>query len=182
MIFTPTPLAGTFVIEPELLEDPRGWFTRTWCRREFEARGLDTRVAQCSMSLNKKKGTLRGMHFQAPPFEEAKLVRCPRGSIYDVIIDLRPGSPTRLRHFAVILTAENRKSLYLPAGFAHGFQTLVADTEVFYQISEFYSPEHSRGVRWDDPAFGIQWPEDERTISDRDRNYPDFSPAMVGAR
>lgn len=175
MIFTPTPLAGAVVIEPEPLEDGRGWFGRTWCRREFEARGLDGRIAQCSISLSKRKGTLRGMHFQAPPYEETKLVRCTRGSLYDVIIDLRPGSPTRLRHFAIVLTAENHKGLYVPAGFAHGFQTLVGDTEVLYQISESHSPEHTRGVRWDDPAFAIRWPEDERTISDRDREYPDFS-------
>jgi dTDP-4-dehydrorhamnose 3,5-epimerase len=175
VIFTPTSLAGAFVIEPEPLEDARGWFGRTWCRWEFESRGLDTRVAQCSVSSNKRKGTLRGMHFQVSPFEETKLVRCTRGSVYDVIIDLRPGSPTRLRHFAVILTAENHRSLFVPAGFAHGFQTLVDDTEVLYQTSEFYSPEHARGVRWNDPAFGIPWPEDERTISERDRAYPDLS-------
>jgi len=175
VIFTPTPLAGAFVIEPEPLEDGRGWFARTWCHREFVERGLEARIAQCSISLSHRKGTLRGMHFQVPPFEETKLVRCTRGSVYDVIIDLRPGSPTRLRHFAAVLTAENHKGLYVPAGFAHGFQTLVADTEVLYQISESHSSEHSRGVRWDDPAFGIPWPEDERTISDRDREYPDFA-------
>ena len=178
MIFTEAPLQGAFVIEPEPLEDARGLFARTWCRREFEARGLETRIAQCSTSLNKKKGTLRGMHFQAPPFAETKIVRCTRGSMYDVIIDLRPDSPTCTRHFAVVLTAENRKMLYVPTGFAHGFQTLEDTTEVSYQISEFYSPEHARGVRWDDPAFGIRWPDDDRTIVDRDRNHPDFRPTV----
>jgi dTDP-4-dehydrorhamnose 3,5-epimerase len=182
VIFTSTSLAGAFVIEPEPVEDSRGWFARTWCQRELETRGLDGRIAQCSLSLSKKKGTLRGLHFQAPPFEETKIVRCSRGAIYDVIIDLRPGSATRLRHFAVVLSAEDRKSLYVPAGCAHGFQTLVDDTEVFYQISQFYSPEHARGVRWDDPAFGIRWPDDDRTISDRDRGYPDFPLATSEVR
>jgi dTDP-4-dehydrorhamnose 3,5-epimerase len=177
MIFTETVLAGAFVIEPELLEDARGFFARTWCSREFESRGLVTRIAQCSSSFNKKKGTLRGMHYQVPPFAETKIVRCIRGSIYDVIIDLRPSSPTFARHFWAVLTAENRKMLYVPAGFAHGFQTLEDNTELFYQISEFYSSAHARGVRWDDSAFGIRWPDDERTIVDRDRTYPDFHPA-----
>ena len=140
MIFTEAPLSGAFVIEPELLEDTRGFFARTWCGREFEARGLVTRVAQGSTSFNKNKGTLRGMHYQVPPFAETKIVRCVRGSMYDAIVDLRPGSPTFTQHFTVVLTAENRKMLYVPAGFAHGFQTLEDDTEVFYQISEFYSP------------------------------------------
>ncbi len=181
MTFTETPLRGAFVIEPESLEDARGLFARTWCRREFEARGLETRIAQCSTSLNKKKGTLRGMHYQAPPFAETKIVRCTRGSMFDVIIDLRPDSSTFMRHVGVVLTSENRKMLYVPAGFAHGFQTLEDGTEVFYQISEFYSPDHSRGVRWNDPAFGIRWPEDDRTIVERDRSYPDFRPAAVAA-
>ena len=174
MIFTETPLQGAFVIEPEPLEDARGHFARTWCRREFEARGLETRIAQCSTSFNKRKGTLRGMHYQAPPFAETKVVRCTRGALHDVIIDLRPGSPTFTRYFPVVLSADNRKMLYVPPGFAHGFQTLEDATEVLYQISEFYSPQHARGVRWDDPAFHIAWPEDERTIVDRDRSYPDF--------
>jgi dTDP-4-dehydrorhamnose 3,5-epimerase len=179
VIFSETPLPGAFVIEPELLEDARGFFARTWCGRELEARGLVTRIAQCSTSFNKKKGTLRGMHYQAAPFAETKIVRCTRGSLYDVIIDLRPGSTTFTRHFAVVLTAENRKMLYVPAGFAHGFQTLEDDTEVLYQISEFYSSAHARGVRWDDPVFGIRWPSDERTIVERDRTYPDFRPAAI---
>jgi dTDP-4-dehydrorhamnose 3,5-epimerase len=185
VIFTATPLSGAFVIEPEPVEDTRGSFARTWCRRELEAHGLDTRLAQCSTSFNKRKGTLRGMHYQRPPFAETKIVRCTRGSMYDVIIDLRPQSPTRARHFGVVLSGDNRKQLYVPAGFAHGFQTLEDDTEVFYQISEFYSPAHAAGVRWDDPAFGIDWPEDDRTIVGRDRSYPDFhaaSPLTVERR
>jgi len=182
MIFTETPLAGAFVIEPELLEDARGFFARTWCERELEARGLVTRIAQCSTSFNKRKGTLRGMHYQAPPLAETKIVRCIRGSMYDVIIDLRPKSPSFARHFAIVLTADNRKMLYVPGGFAHGFQTLEDDTEVLYQISEFYSSAYARGVRWDDPAFGIRWPSDERTIVERDRTYPDFvSTGMTGS-
>jgi dTDP-4-dehydrorhamnose 3,5-epimerase len=182
VIFTSTPLAGALVIEPERLEDDRGWFARTWCQREFAARGLETRIAQCSISVNKRKGTLRGLHYQALPLAETKLVRCTRGALHDVILDLRQESPTYLQHFAVVLTPENHKSLYVSAGFAHGFQTLADDTEVFYQISEFYSPEHARGVRWNDPAFGIIWPEDDRTISERDRTYPDFVPATGPAR
>jgi dTDP-4-dehydrorhamnose 3,5-epimerase len=182
VIFTETPLPGAFVVDPEPLEDARGLFARTWCWREFEARGLETRIAQCSTSFNKRKGTLRGMHYQEPPAAETKVVRCTRGSFHDVIIDLRPDSRTFTRHFAGVLTADNRKMLYVPAGFAHGFQTLEDGTEVFYQISEFYSPDHGRGVRWDDPAFGIRWPEDERTIVERDRSYPDFRPAGVTAR
>ena len=174
MIFTPTPLAGAFVIEPEPIPDARGLFARTWCQRELEDHGLESRLAQCSTSFNKRKGTLRGMHYQVAPFAETKIVRCTRGSMYDVIIDLRPESPTFMRHFGAVLTADNRKAMYIPTGFAHGFQTLEDDTEALYQISEFYSAEHSRGVRWDDPAFGIAWPPDERMLSERDRSYPDF--------
>jgi dTDP-4-dehydrorhamnose 3,5-epimerase len=174
VIFTPTPLAGAFVIEPEPIPDARGLFARTWCQRELEGRGLESRLAQCSTSFNKRKGTLRGMHYQVAPFAETKIVRCTRGSMYDVIIDLRPESPTFTRHFGAVLTADNRKAMYIPTGFAHGFQTLEDDTEALYQISEFYSPDHSRGVRWDDPAFGIAWPPDERMLSERDRGYPDF--------
>ncbi len=175
MIFSDTALAGAYIIEPERRADARGFFARTWCRNEFEAHGLDARLVQCSISFNSKKGTLRGMHYQTAPHEEAKLVRCTMGAIYDVIIDLRPGSPTFKRHIGVELSAENRTMLYVPAGFAHGFQTLVDNTEVFYQMSEFYAPEHSAGVRWNDPAFGIVWPPDERTIVERDQNYPDFT-------
>jgi len=174
VIFTPTPLDGAYVIEPEPREDARGLFARTWCQRELAARGLDARIAQCSTSFNKTKGTLRGMHYQAAPLGETKLVRCTRGSMFDVIVDLRSDSPTFTRPFGAVLSADNRKAMYVPVGFAHGFQTLEDDTEVFYQISEFYSADHSRGVRWDDPAFGIAWPADERSIVERDRGYPDF--------
>jgi dTDP-4-dehydrorhamnose 3,5-epimerase len=177
--FAETPLGGAFLIEPEPLGDARGFFARTWCRRELAARGLETRIAQCNTSFNKRKGTLRGMHYQVAPFGETKIIRCTRGSLYDVIIDLRPDSRDFMRHFSIVLSADNRKMLYVPTGFAHGFQTLEDETEVFYQISEFYSPEHARGVRWNDPAFGIRWPDDERTIVDRDRNYPDFRAMAV---
>lgn len=174
MVFTATKLAGAFVIEPERKADQRGFFARTFCQAEFAEHGLDPRVAQCSISFNKRKGTLRGMHFQAAPYAEVKVVRCTAGVIYDVIIDLRRESPSFLEHEAVELTAENRKMLYIPEGFAHGFQTMTDDTEVFYQMSQAYAAEYARGVRWDDPAFGIQWPEAERIIFDRDRGYPDF--------
>ncbi len=174
MIFNTTHLPSAFIIEPEKLADERGFFARTWCQREFAAHGLNPRLAQCSVSFNAKRGTLRGMHYQAAPFEEAKLVRCTSGAIYDAIIDLRPASPTFKRHLSVVLSAENRTMLYVPEGFAHGFQTLVDGAEVFYQMSEFYAPDHARGVRWDDPAFGIDWPPAERIMADRDRLYPDF--------
>jgi len=162
------------VIEVEKREDQRGFFGRTFCREEFEAHGLNSQVVQCNTSFNKRKGTLRGMHFQAVPFAEAKLVRCTSGSIYDVIIDLRPASRTFKQHFAVEVSAANHRMLYIPENMAHGFQTLEDDTEVFYQMSQMFSAEHARGVRWNDPAFGIEWPADERIITERDRNYPDF--------
>ncbi len=174
MIFTETKLPGAYVIEVEKREDQRGFFGRTFCREEFEAHGLNSQVVQCNTSFNKRKGTLRGMHFQAVPFAEAKLVRCTSGSIYDVIIDLRPASRTFKQHFAVELSAANHRMLYIPENMAHGFQTLEDDTEVFYQMSQMFSAEHARGVRWNDPAFGIEWPADERIITERDRNYPDF--------
>ncbi len=174
MIFTETALAGAFVIDAERLDDHRGFFARTWCALEFAAHGLDSRLVQCSVSFNERKGTLRGMHYQVPPAAEVKVIRCTAGAIFDVIVDLRPDSPTFARHVAVVLSAENRKMLYAPAGFAHGFQTLVDGTEVFYQMSEFHAPEHARGVRWDDPAFDIRWPDDERIIAERDRTYEDF--------
>ena len=174
MIFTETRLNGAFVIEPEKLEDERGFFVRTWCQREFANRGLNPCIAQCSLSFNHKRGTLRGMHYQVAPHEEAKVVRCTRGAIYDVIVDLRPESTTFTEWLAVELNAENRRMLYIPEGFANGFQTLEDNTEIFYQISEFYAAEYARGLRWDDPAFGIQWPPADRTISIRDRTFPDF--------
>ncbi|MFI5092224.1 MAG: dTDP-4-dehydrorhamnose 3,5-epimerase [Candidatus Acidiferrales bacterium] len=174
MIFTETRLKGAFVIEVEKHVDERGFFARTYCEREFESHKLNSRFVQCSISFNKLRGTLRGMHFQAPPHEEAKLIRCTRGAIYDVIVDLRPQSPTSKQYFSAALSAVNEKILYVPEGFAHGFQTLEDDTEVFYQMSRFYSPEHARGVRWNDPAFGIDWPAGERIILERDQSYPDF--------
>jgi dTDP-4-dehydrorhamnose 3,5-epimerase len=175
VIFIATKLQGAFLIEPERLEDDRGFLARTWCQREFTARGLNPRLVQCNISFNKKKGTLRGMHYQVAPYEEARLVRCLAGAIYDVIIDLRPESPTFKLHFATVLRAQDRQMLYIPEGFAHGFQTLEDNTEVFYQMSEFYVVEYARGVRWNDPAFGIRWPNDGRIISERDQHYPDFT-------
>jgi dTDP-4-dehydrorhamnose 3,5-epimerase len=175
MIFFETELKGAFLIEPEKKEDERGFFARTWCVNEFKEFGLNTKLVQSSISFNKKKGTLRGMHYQIAPFEEAKLVRCTQGEIFDVIIDLRPNSKTFKKYISAVLNEDNRKMLYIPEGFAHGFQTLTDNAEVFYQISQFYSPDHSRGVRWNDPVFGIVWPEDQRIIIERDRNYPDFS-------
>ncbi len=179
MIFTETILKGAFVIEPERLADDRGFFARTWCRREFTEHGLNPRLVQCSTSFNSRQGTLRGVHYQAAPYEEAKLVRCTSGSVYDVIIDLRPTSGTFMRPFEIFLNAAQHNMLYVPEGFAHGFLTLEDDTEVFYQMSEFYEPTSARGVRWDDPAFGIVWPAGVAIISDRDRAYPDFVPESV---
>ena len=175
MIFTETELKGAFLIEPDRKEDARGFFARTWCVEEFKAHGLDPRVVQCNISFNKKKGTLRGMHWQVAPHPEAKLVRCTMGALWDVIIDLRPASPTYQQHLGVELTPENRKMLFIPEGFAHGFQTLADNTEVFYQMSEFFAADCARGLRWNDPAFGIAWPPGERIINERDNNYPDFT-------
>jgi dTDP-4-dehydrorhamnose 3,5-epimerase len=182
MIFTPTRLAGARVIDLERREDERGFFARSWCRHEFEEQGLNAQLVQCSISFNTVRGTLRGMHYQAKPHEEAKVVRCTRGGVHDVIIDLRPDSPTYLLWEAVELSEENRRMLYVPEGVAHGFQTLVDATEVCYQMSEVYRPESARGVRWDDPVFGIRWPDGERIISRRDRSYPDFAPGQPYAQ
>ena len=181
MIFTQTKLPGAFIIEPERREDQRGFFARAWCQREFESHGLNPRLVQCNISFNKKKGTLRGMHYQAAPYEEAKIVRCTTGAIYDVIIDLRPSSPTFRQHMAEILDADNRKMLYVPEGFAHGFITLEDNTEVFYQMSEMYSSQLAKGIRWNDPAFGVLWPLAPSVISDRDRNFPDFANPQANA-
>lgn len=175
MKFHPMELNGAFLIEPDRREDERGFFARTWCRDEFAAHGLNPNLVQCNISYNTHKGTLRGMHFQAAPHEEAKLVRCTRGTIFDVIIDLRSASPTFKQWASVELNEDNRCELYVPEGFAHGFQTLADDTEVFYQMSEVYHPKASWGVRWDDPAFGIEWPPGERIISARDLQYGSFS-------
>lgn len=174
MIFTETKLKGAFIIEPERFEDGRGFFARTWCKREFEVHGLNSNLMQCNVSFNKMKGTLRGMHYQSHPHAEAKLIRCTQGSLYDVIIDLRHDSTTYKNWFAVELNRDNYKMLYVPENFAHGFLTLEDNTEVFYQMSEFYYPEYARGVRWNDPAFSIKWPDEVNIVSERDRNYPDF--------
>jgi dTDP-4-dehydrorhamnose 3,5-epimerase len=174
--FSATTIPGVHLIIPEIKEDVRGSFARLWCAQEFTAHGLDTRVAQSSVSTNRRRGTLRGMHYQAAPFEEVKLVRCVRGAIFDVAIDLRPESPTFQRHVAVELNASNRHALYIPTGCAHGFQTLADDTEVWYQMSQSHSAEYARGVRWNDPAFGIAWPITPPTvILERDAQYPDFA-------
>jgi len=176
MVFTETKLKGAFVIELERKEDERGFFARTFCVDEFQSRGLNARLVQCSVSFNQRRGTLRGMHWQDEPHPECKLVRVTRGSIFDVILDLRPGSPTYKQHFATELTADNHRQVYVPEGFAHGFQTLEDNTEVFYQMSAAYSPVFSRGVRWNDPAFGIPWPQaEQRIMNERDAAYPDFS-------
>ncbi len=174
MRFLESRLKGAFIIEPEPIEDERGFFARTFCRREFEARGINPDMVQCSLSFSRKKGTLRGMHFQAPPNVEAKLVRCTGGAIYDAIIDLRELSPTFKQWIAAELTAENRRMLYIPEGFAHGFQTLVDDTEVFYQMSEYFAPQSARGLRWNDPSFAIRWPQPPTEISQIDREYQLF--------
>ncbi len=175
MIFTETSLKGAFVIGLDRKEDIRGYFARTFCVEEFQAHGLNPSVAQCNVSFNKRKGTLRGMHWQAPPSAEAKLVRVVRGAICDVIVDLRQESATYLQHIAVDLTAENGLALFIPEGFAHGFQTLADDTEVFYQMSEFFAPEHARGARWDDPAFGLRWPLPISIMNERDQSWPVFA-------
>lgn len=174
MIFTETKLRGAFLVDIERHEDERGFFARSWCRREFEAHGLNPEIAQCNVSFNVRKGTLRGMHYQIAPFEEAKLVRCTRGSLCDVIVDLRPDSPTFRQHVIEVLTAENRRMLFVPEGFAHGFLTLEDGTEAFYQMSAYHAPERGGGFRWNDPAFGIPWPAEVEVISERDRRYPDF--------
>ena len=179
MKFVETELKGAFIIEPEPLEDERGFFARTWCRKEYEQHGLNLKLVQCNISFNRNKGTLRGMHYQASPFEEAKLVRCIMGAIYDVIVDLRPDSKTFMCWIPVELSAENRKMIYIPEGFAHGFQTLENDTEVFYQMSEFYAPEYVRGVRWNDPKFNIEWPDGIRIISAKDKIFQDFDPESI---
>lgn len=174
MRFIQTKLKDAYIIEPEKFEDERGFFARSWCEKEFKEHGLNPNLVQCNISFNKKKGTLRGMHLQIAPFAEAKLVRCTRGAIYDVIVDVRPDSETYKQWIGVELTAENHKALYVPEGFAHGFQTLVDNTEVFYQMSEFYAPECARGFRWNDPTFNINWPEQISAISVRDRECEDY--------
>lgn len=174
MEFLKTMLPGVFEIRIDANHDERGFFARTWCQKEFEAQGLAGNLVQCSMSFNKRKGTLRGMHYQVAPYEETKLIRCTQGAIYDVVVDLRPGSPAFKNWIAVELTAEKRNMIYVPHGCAHGFLTLEDGSEVIYQMSEFQHAESSRGVRWNDPTFQIKWPAKVEMISERDRNYPDF--------
>jgi len=180
MKFVETKLKGAFIVEPERLEDERGFFARTFCQKEFEKQGLNSRVEQCNVSFNKKKGTLRGMHYQTSPHQEAKLISCIRGGIYDVIVDLRPDSATYCQWLAVELRAQNYKMLYVPEGVAHGFQTLEDNSVVFYQMSESYNPECARGVRWDDKAFGVAWPIRPIVISAKDQTYPPFNNKPIG--
>jgi dTDP-4-dehydrorhamnose 3,5-epimerase len=174
MIFHETKLPGVFEVHIERKPDERGFFARTWCQQEFEAHGLNGRLVQCSISFNKRKGTLRGMHYQVAPHAETKLVGCSRGAIYDVVLDLRPQSSTFKGWIGVVVTAEKRNMIYVPEGCAHGFLTLEDQSEVGYQMSEFLNAESARGVRWDDPAFGIAWSGKVEMISERDRTYPDF--------
>jgi dTDP-4-dehydrorhamnose 3,5-epimerase len=178
MKFTETPLPGAFVIELEKRGDDRGFFARFFCEREFAQHGLNHQIVQINNSSSKFPGTLRGMHYQLAPKAEDKVVRCIHGALLDVIIDLREDSPTFTKHFSVELSAENRKTLYVPKGFAHGFITLQPDTEAFYLLTEFYSPEHERGIRYNDPKFGIPWPMAPTVISDKDAKHPDFNPAV----
>lgn len=174
MIFTPLQLEQAWLIDIEPKEDDRGFFARIWCRHELAARGLDTEVAQESMSLNRRRGTLRGFHFQRVPHEEVKIVRCTRGAIFDVILDLRLQSPTFLRWQAMELTAENHRAVYIPQGCAHAFQTLTDDTEVAYRISAFHAPQAAAGYRYDDPAFAVAWPLPVSVISQRDLTWPAY--------
>jgi dTDP-4-dehydrorhamnose 3,5-epimerase len=174
MTFHETQLPGVFEIHLEPKPDERGFFARCWCQEEFECNGLNPKIVQCSVSLNARKGTLRGIHYQTAPFAEAKVVRCTKGAIYDVVLDLRRDSPTFKDWIAMVLTAANRNMVYVPEGCGHGFLTLEDDTEVFYQMSQFYSAESSMGVRWNDPAFKIAWRGEAEVISERDRTFPDF--------
>jgi len=174
MTFLETKLPKVLELQLEPKTDERGFFARSWCQREFEEHGLNPRIVQCNVSFNEQRGTLRGVHYQADPHPEAKVVRCTRGAIYDVVVDLRPNSPTFKQWIGMVLSAANRFMLYVPEGCGHGLLTLEPETEVCYQMSEFYHPELARGVRWNDPAFQILWPEKVEVISDRDRAFPDF--------
>lgn len=174
MRFIETALSGAFVIEQDRIEDERGYFARTWCDREFAEHGLNTAISQCNVSWNRARGTVRGMHYQIDPHGEAKVIRCTRGAIYDVVIDIRPGSPTCGRWIDVELTADNHRMLFVPEGFAHGFQSLVDDCEVFYQLSESYHPQSLAGIRYDDPAFGIDWPLEVSCVSPRDLAFAPY--------
>jgi dTDP-4-dehydrorhamnose 3,5-epimerase len=177
MIFTETPLAGAYLIDMEKRGDERGFFARAFCEREFASHELATRIVQANSSLSVRTGTLRGMHYQLAPKGETKIVRCLAGALHDIILDLRPHSSTFGQSYGADLTAENRRMMYVPKGFAHGFITLVDDTEAFYLVDEFYAPDCERGVRWNDPRFAIEWPAQMVVISDKDRSYPDFDPA-----
>ena len=181
MIFHETAIEGVWVVEPERHEDERGFFARTWDGEELVAHGLNGNIVQCSTSYNRRRGTLRGLHYQAPPHEETKLVRCTAGAIFDVAVDLRPESPTYTRWVGHELSANNRIAFYVPEGCGHGFVTLADDTQVEYAISERYAPDAGRGVRWDDPSFAIDWPVEVEVINERDRSYPDFVPERVSA-
>jgi dTDP-4-dehydrorhamnose 3,5-epimerase len=174
MIFNETPLKGAFLIHLERKIDDRGFFARSWCELEFKQHGIETKWTQCNISFNSAIGTLRGMHFQAPPHEEAKLIRCTMGVIYDVIVDLRPNSSTYLKWFSTDLSSMSRNMLYVPKGFAHGFLSLTDRSEVFYMMSEGYASGCARGIRWNDPALKIKWPKDVKVMSDQDMNWPDF--------
>lgn len=176
MIFTETELKGAYLIDVEKKADNRGFFARVWCQREFQAHNLPQQFVQCNVSWNRRKGTLRGMHRQLPPHEESKLIRCTRGAIYDVILDLRSDSPTFGRWVGVELTEDNHRSLFVPGGFAVGFQTLAKDSEVLYLMSEFYTPGAEQGIRYNDPAFGLEWPTEVTVISEKDKSWPDFRP------
>lgn len=180
MIFTETELKGAYIIDLEEKHDHRGFFARTFCAQEFEAHGLKPTVAQCNLSFNHKKGTLRGMHYQISPAAETKLIRCTQGAIYDVIIDMRPESPTYLQHVGVELTAENRRAFYVPEMFAHGYQALTDGAEVVYQVGEFYTPGYERGLRYNDPFFNIQWPVEVTEMSEKDQNWPLMRMMSVG--
>jgi len=177
MKFTETNCPGAWIIDIEEISDDRGFFARTFCRDEFRAHKLKDVTAQCNLSFNHEAGTLRGMHYQLPPATEVKLVRCTRGAIYDIIVDLRPGSPTYLQHVGVELSADNRRALYVPDLFAHGYQTLTPDAEVTYQVTEFYTPGYERGIRHDDPALGLSWPLPVSVISPKDASWPEFDPS-----
>ena len=180
MIFTETPLQGAYLIDLEPRADERGFFARAWCADEFEQQGLNSTVAQMNVSFNHSAGTLRGLHYQLPPHAEVKLIRCTRGAIWDVIVDLRQDSPTYREWFGASLSAENRTMLYVPENFAHGYLTMAPDTETFYQVSEPYAPGSEAGIRWDDPAIGIDWPDIEiKVISDKDASHPDFGDRQV---
>jgi len=175
MIYHETPIAGVYLIELEKHGDERGFFARVFCANEFREHGLATSFVQVNDSLSAERGTLRGMHYQLPPSAETKIVRCVRGALWDVILDVRDGSPTFGKWFGAELTADNRRMMYVPRGFAHGFITLVDETEAFYFADEFYAPELERGIRWNDPAFGIQWPIDPVVLSEKDRSHPGFA-------